>query len=136
MIVADSNTIAYLYLPTKLTRSVETLLEKDPVWAAPTLWRSELRNILSTYMRQEIIDLETACRTQSEAESLIGVNEYTVGSTTVLALAESSGCTAYDCEFVSLAKALDVKLVTEDKKLRKAFPDIALTALQYTASLP
>jgi len=80
--------------------------------------------------------LETACKTQAEAESLIGSNEYTVGSTAVLALAQSSGCTAYDCEFVSLAKALDVKLVTEDKKLRKAFPDIALTALQYTASLP
>jgi predicted nucleic acid-binding protein len=87
-------------------------------------------------MRQEIIDLETACKTQAEAESLIGSNEYTVGSTAVLALAQSSGCTAYDCEFVSLAKALDVKLVTEDKKLRKAFPDIALTSLQYTASLP
>jgi predicted nucleic acid-binding protein len=87
-------------------------------------------------MRQDIIDLETACKTQAEAESLIGSNEYTVGSTAVLALAQSSGCTAYDCEFVSLAKALDVKLVTEDKKLRKAFPDIAVTALQYTASLP
>ena len=136
MIIADSNTIAYLYLPTKFTRSVEKLLEKDPVWAAPTLWRSEFRNILSTYMRKEIIDLETACKTQAEAESLIGTNEFTVGSTAVLALAESSGCTAYDCEFVSLAKALEVKLITQDKKLRKAFPDIALTALQYTASLP
>ena len=136
MIVADSNTIAYLYLPTKFTRSVETLLDKDPVWTAPTLWRSELRNILSTYMRKEIIDLETACKIQATAESLIGTNEYTIGSTAVLALAESSGCTAYDCEFVSLAKALNVKLVTEDKKLLKAFPDIAFTALQYTASLP
>ena len=113
MIVADSNTIAYLYLPTKFTRSVETLLDKDPVWTAPTLWRSELRNILSTYMRKEIIDLETACKIQATAESLIGTNEYTIGSTAVLALAESSGCTAYDCEFVSLAKALNVKLVTE-----------------------
>ena len=102
MIVADSNTIAYLYLPTKFTRSVETLLKKDPVWAAPTLWRSELRNILSKYMRQEIIDLETACKTQAEAESLIGSNEYTVGSTAVLALAQSSGCTAYDLSLIHI----------------------------------
>lgn len=136
MIVADTNTIAYLYLPSKFTRSVETLLEKDPIWAAPALWRSELRNILALYIRKEIIDLETACRIQAEAESLIGVNEFTVGSTAVLTLAESSGCSAYDCEFVSLAKALEARLVTEDKKLRKAFPDIAITALQYTASLP
>ena len=87
-------------------------------------------------MRKELIDLETACRAQAEAEGLIGANEFTLGSTAVLALAESSGCTAYDCEFVLLAKTLEIKLVTEDKRLRKAFPDIAITALQYTASLP
>lgn len=50
MIVVDTNTIAYLYLPTEFTSSVEELLEKGPQWAAPTLWRSELRNILTLYL--------------------------------------------------------------------------------------
>jgi predicted nucleic acid-binding protein len=40
----------------------------------------------------------------------------------VLTLALESGCSAYDCEFVALAKQLGVKLVTEDAKLRRAFP--------------
>lgn len=37
----------------------------------------------------------------------------------------ASGCTAYDCEFVVLAKDLDVKLITLDRAVLKAFPDVA-----------
>jgi len=61
MIVVDTNTIAYLYLPTDFTESVEELLSKDAIWIAPSLWRSELRSILAQYLRREIIDFETAC---------------------------------------------------------------------------
>lgn len=136
MIIADSNTIAYLYLPTKHTKSVEKLLQLDAEWAAPVLWRSELRNVLALYMRQKIVDFDTAYKIQAEAESLIGPNEYNVDSLSVLSLAQESGCSAYDCEFVALAKALKLKLVTEDKKLRKAFPDIAMNAKKYMDSLP
>lgn len=44
MIVVDTNTIAYLYLLTEHTADVEALLDKDPHWVAPLLWRSEYRN--------------------------------------------------------------------------------------------
>ena len=136
MIVADSNTIAYLYLPTKYTKNVEKLLQLDPEWVAPTLWRSELRNILVLCIRQKIVDFETACKIQAEAESLLGPNEYNVDSLSVLTLTQQSGCSAYDCEFVALAKALNIKLITEDKKLRRSFPEIAMTAKKYMDSLP
>ena len=52
MIVADTNTIAYLYLPSDYSDDVETLLLKDSHWIAPLLWRSELRNILTLYLRK------------------------------------------------------------------------------------
>ena len=136
MIVADSNTIAYLYLPTKYTKNIEKLLQLDSEWVAPALWRSELRNILALYMRQKIVDFETACKIQAEAESLLGPNEYNVDSLSVLTLTQHSGCSAYDCEFVALAKALNIKLVTEDKKVRRSFPEIAMTAKKYIDSLP
>lgn len=45
MIVVDSNVLAYLYLPGEHTAAAERLLEREPEWAAPVLWRSEFRNI-------------------------------------------------------------------------------------------
>ncbi|MEX0902805.1 MAG: type II toxin-antitoxin system VapC family toxin [Pseudohongiellaceae bacterium] len=131
MIVVDTNAIAYLYLSSPYTENVEQLLIQEPEWAAPVLWRSEFRNILALYLRKKIIDLETACGIQSQAEELISSNEFDIDSVSVLNLANDSGCTAYDCEFISLAKSLNCKLVTGDKKLKAAFPDVAFDAHTY-----
>ena len=136
MIVADTNTIAYLYLPTAQTDDVVSLLHKDPHWVAPLLWRSEFRNILALHVRKDIIDLSTAIAMQSQAEQQLAENEYSVNSTDVLALASESGCSAYDCEFVSLAKSLNLKLITGDKKLIQMFPEIAMTAGDYLRAEP
>jgi len=128
--VVDSNVLAYLYLPGEYTAAAEALLERDPEWAAPILWRSEFRNILVGYMRRKAISFEQANSLQREAESLLEGSEFEVDSLTVLELARDSDCSAYDCEFVALAMKLDTKLVTMDKKLLRAFPKraIALSA--------
>jgi predicted nucleic acid-binding protein len=128
MIVVDTNTIAYLYLPTEQTPDVERLLEKDPHWAAPYLWRSEFRNVLARYVKAQVIDLATAARMQDRAEAQLSGNEYMVDSLSVLSLAQASGCTAYDCEFVAVAKNLGTTLITADKQLTKNFPRLAMTA--------
>jgi len=134
MTVVDTNTIAYLFLPTKFTDSVEQLLILDSHWVAPALWRSELRNILATQIRHEIIDFETATDIQSKAEDILGNNEYAVDSISVLSLAKESGCTACDCEFIALAQSLKAKLITADKKLVHNFPSIAMKAADYIAA--
>lgn len=131
MIVADTNTIAYLYLPTEHTDDVVALLHTDPHWIAPLLWRSEFRNVLALYVRKKVIDLPTAMAMQAQAESQFTDNEYTVNSNDVLTLARDTGCSAYDCEFVSLARSLSLGLVTGDKKLVRSFPDTAMTARAY-----
>lgn len=126
MIVVDSNVIAYLYLPGEFTESAERLLEEEPDWAAPPLWRSELRNILALYIRKNLLDFDQAFRIQREAEALMAERELEVDSFDVLSLARDSGCSAYDCEFIALANRLGTKLVTMDAKLRRAFPAITL----------
>jgi predicted nucleic acid-binding protein len=130
MIVVDSNVLAYLYLPCERTSDAEALLEQDPEWAAPVLWRSEFRNILAGYTRRRTLAFEQACRLQSEAEDLLSGTEFEVDSRAVLELVRDSDCSAYDCEFVALAIKLDTKLVTADKKVLRAFPTrtMALTA--------
>ncbi|MBL8448816.1 MAG: type II toxin-antitoxin system VapC family toxin [Dechloromonas sp.] len=126
MIVVDSNVIAYLYLPGEHTAAAEALLEQDPEWAAPLLWRSEFRNILLGYLRRQAISFAQAMDLQSEAERLLEGAEFEVDSLAVLELARDSDCSAYDCEFVALAMKLDTQLVTMDKKLLRAFPKRAM----------
>jgi len=126
MIVVDSNVVAYLYLPGEHTASAEALLERDPDWSAPLLWRSEFRNILAGYMRRRTITFDQAHDLQAEAESLLNGSEFEVDSRAVLELVRDSDCSAYDCEFVALADKLGTKLVTMDKKLLRAFPACAI----------
>ncbi|MCL4791762.1 MAG: type II toxin-antitoxin system VapC family toxin [Gammaproteobacteria bacterium] len=127
MIVVDSNVLVYLYLPTELSSQAEKLLGIDPEWVAPRLWRSEMRNVLGLYIRQKAITLEQAYRIQTSAETLLADREFDVPSHDVLRLVSQSSCSAYDCEFVALARRLDTKLVTADQKILKAFPDTAVS---------
>ena len=130
MIVVDSNVLAYLYLPGEYNAIAESLLEKDPQWAAPVLWRSEFRNILAGFMRRRALTFEQAHRLQREAEGLLDGLEFEVDSRGVLELVRDSECSAYDCEFVALAIELGTTVVTMDRKLLRAFPAraVALTA--------
>lgn len=126
MIVVDTNVLAYLYLPGEYTAAAEALLERDPEWAAPILWRSEFRNILAGYLRRKMLTFEQAHSLQREAEDLLEGSEFEVDSYAVLDLVRDSDCSAYDCEFVALAMKLDSKLVTMDGKLLHAFPKRAV----------
>ena len=130
MIVVDSNVLVYLYLPGEYTADAEALLERDPEWAAPVLWRSEFRNVLAGCMRRKTLTFVQAHVVQCEAENLLAGFEFDVDSHAVLELVRDSDCSAYDCEFIALATKLDTKLVTMDKKVLRAFPkrSVALSA--------
>lgn len=127
MIVADANLIAYLVLPGERTSDAESVLKTDSIWAAPTLWASEMRSILNHYVRAGRMTLVQASSAMERATSLIHGREGPVESRDVLALANKSGCSTYDCEYVSLAMSLGVQLVTSDKEILRAFPRVAIS---------
>lgn len=129
MIVVDTNILAYLYFPCEHTQKVEALLAKDPEWLAPTLWRSEFRNVLALYLRKNLLTFDQALEIQCEAEALLQNNEFIVTSLDVLQLVKKSECSAYDCEFVALAQYMNIQLITMDRKILKFFPDIAKSLL-------
>ena len=129
MIVVDSNVVAYLYLPGEHTAAAEALLEREPDWAVPLLWRSEFRNILAGYVRRKALTFDHACALQTEAESLLAHSEFEVNSRAVLELVRDSTCSAYDCEFIALAIELKTKLATMDKKLLRVFPARTMSLL-------
>lgn len=80
MIVIDTNIIGYLYLTSTRSALAEQALIKDPEWAAPLLWRSELRNVLALYMRRDLLSLQDAQQIMDEATSLMRGREYEIAS--------------------------------------------------------
>ncbi|MDD5581346.1 MAG: hypothetical protein PHY16_19015 [Methylobacter sp.] len=74
--------------------------------------------MLALYLRQKIISL---------TEALMADREFTLLSTAVMSLVDSSSCSAYDCEFMALARQLAVNVVTQDKKLLREFPETAIS---------
>lgn len=131
MIVADANLIAYLVMPGERTEEAEAVLVKDPTWVAPTLWRSELRSVVHKYITRGVLTVARAVALLGQADEILGGREGDVDSQEVLKLASRSTCTTYDCEYVALAYALDVPLVTTDRAVLKAFPVRAMTPADF-----
>lgn len=134
MIVADTNLLAYLLLEGEHTDLAEQVLERDSHWIVPVLWRSEFRNILALYLRRDLLDLATARRLMEYGETLVAEREHTLPSALVLALVARSDCSAYDCEFVALAELRRTRLVTSDRKVLRAFPEVAISPRDFLAA--
>lgn len=133
MIAVDTHILAYLFLTTTETAQAEAILIHDPVWIAPPLWRSELRNVLALYIRRNLLRLDQAQQIMADAEQLMQDGEVAVSSAHVLSLAASSGCSAYDCEFLAVAQRAGVPLVTNDRELLQNFPAVAVTPQAFLA---
>jgi len=133
VIVADTNLIAYFYVKGEYSDLANQVLLRDPRWAAPLLWRSEFRNTLVKCVRGGLVDLDDTYRIMNKAESLMSGYEYAVVSGDVLSLAASMACSAYDAEFVVLARGLGVPLVTMDKDLLESFPETAVSPARFLA---
>ena len=127
MIVVDSNVIAYCWLNTTLTPRAQAVRLKDDDWHVPLLWRSEMRSILAGYMRNGSLTAKQAGQVMERVEQELEGNEHLVESVDVLALVGNTTLSAYDSEFVALAQALGVQLVTEDRAVLRALPKQAVS---------
>ena len=127
MIVVDSNVIAYCWVNGPLTDLAQRVRVKDPDWHVPILWRSEMRSILTGYLRDGSLTAPQVARIMDAAENTLAGSEHLVSSASVFEIVGKSRLSAYDCEFVSLASVLAAPLVTADRAVLKAFPEQVLT---------
>jgi len=127
VIVVDTNVIHYCWVRGQNTEVAQAVRRKDPDWHAPILWRSELRSVLTAYLRRGLMSRIQIADILRTADRAFVESEHIVGDDLVLDVVESSTLTACDAEFVALAGALSVPLVTADKAVLKAFPDRAIT---------
>jgi predicted nucleic acid-binding protein len=132
VIVVDANLIIGVVLQTQ--PRLEAVMARDRSWVAPPLWRSEFCNALAGYIRREELPLDGAIAAFDEAESIVRVVEPDAAE--VLRLVTTSPCTAYDLEYVAIAHALGVPLVTLDRQVLASFPDIALTPTNFAPDPP
>lgn len=132
MIVVDTNVIAYLLLSGEHSERATLALQRDPLWAAPILWRSEFHNVLALYIRKSILTTAQAVDIIEKADRLIAGREFGLSSHLVLELVAQSYCSAYDCEFVALALELGTTLVTADSRILDQFPQVAISLVDYT----
>lgn len=133
MIVVDTNLVAYAVLPGEHTKDALRIAGQDPEWVAPALWRRELRNVLATLMRVRQLPLARALDAFRAAEALVGDVPVEPSVEDCLRVAARGRVSAWDAEFVCVAEALDLPLVTADKRLAKAFPGRAVPLRDWLA---
>jgi predicted nucleic acid-binding protein len=127
VIVADNSLLVYFWLPSAFAEPAEAVKDRDKVWASPILWRAEFRNVLAGYLRRKTMTEAEANAAYLNVQKDLDANEYSVPTGRIIRLVLESDCTAYDCEYVALAQDLGVPLVTTDKQILRAFPEIAVS---------
>jgi predicted nucleic acid-binding protein len=126
MIVADTNLVAYLLIEGEKTASARKVWDRDRHWLLPPLWRSEFLNVLTLAVRGSVLTETQALHTWSLATALFARSEREPAGEAVLETALRVGLSAYDAHFVVLAEELGVSLVTSDKGILRACPDLAV----------
>jgi predicted nucleic acid-binding protein len=134
VIVVDTNVIHYCWVRGQHTALAQAVRQRDPHWHAPVLWCSELRNVLTAYLRRSMLSRGQVAAILAGA-ALSG-SEHLVADERVLDVVAGSRLTAYDAEFVALALVLEVPLVTADRAILKAFPRQARTMQTFVETRP
>lgn len=126
MVLVDTNIIAYLMIRGNRTAAAQQLYERDSDWCSEAFVMVEFSNVIATYVRTRA--LTQAQGTKLLAESQVHLSTlHNVVNTQALESAMQFGISAYDARFISLAKQLKMKLITEDVKLRVAVPALTMS---------
>ena len=126
MIVVDTNVMVYLLTGSGRCDAASGLLADDPEWAAPPILLSELWNVMVGLLRRGQIENQDAVEICDDAQAILGDRVASVPSSSVLGSAIQGGMSAYDAEFVVLARHLGIPLVTADRTILEGAPDVAV----------
>ena len=127
-VVVDTNVVAYLLLGTKaFVEEARHALRTGLDLLAPAHWEAELANVLWMAVRSGVLPPEEGPARLRLARRL-GIETVATATLCQGALLRSlaSGISVYDTLFVELAARTGCLLVTFDKAVLKAFPNIAI----------
>ena len=127
MIVVDTNILVYSLIQGPATALARRVFDRDPVIRLPELWRHEFVNALATYSRSGGASAEEARQLWLEADRLFEPYTVPVDLSIALEFAVHHRITAYDAQFITLAETLGVRCVTEDRRLQRQLPRLAVS---------
>lgn len=131
MIVVDANVTAYLMLEGDRTPLARDVFRCDPEWLAPPIWPHEFVNILATYAKRDRRELAGYLRILDQALSLVDGYKDGIEMAPVLDLAVTHQLSAYDAQYVYLAQMRRLPLITEDTRILRAAPNVAMSMADY-----
>jgi predicted nucleic acid-binding protein len=133
VIVVDTNVLVQFVVQGTRSALVLEVRRRDSEWVAPSLWRSEMHSVLSGHLRRGALSLGEAVLVLRNASLALRHRDERPSSARVLSLVATSRCSAYDCEFVALARQHRVRLVTFDQQVLNEFPETALAPEAFAA---
>lgn len=127
-VVVDTNVVAYLLLGTKgFVSEARACFEAVSNPIAPAHWEAELANVVWMAVRSGVLPPEDGPLRLRLARQL-GIESVSTVTLCQGALLRSlaSSVSVYDTLFVELAVRTGCQLITFDKTVIKAFPDVAI----------
>ena len=132
--VVDTNVVAHLLLGTqRVVDEARLCMTTVTLPIAPAHWEAELANVIWMAVRSGVLPVAEGPLRLSLARRL-GIESVPTATLSQGALLKSltSGVAVYDTLFVELAQRTRCPMVTFDKAVLKAFPDIAIRPSELT----
>ncbi len=126
MIVVDTNVMVRLVAGGEGGAEAARLFQRDRAWAVPGILLSELRNVLVGFVRRGVMSPAQAVAMSDDAAVVLEDRVVNLSSAQVIDAALACGLSAYDAEFVALARMLGVPLATADQAILRSAPDVAV----------
>ncbi|MCX5682336.1 MAG: type II toxin-antitoxin system VapC family toxin [Planctomycetota bacterium] len=131
MIVVDASVlVGFVLPPDAYHEDAIACRDRDADWHVPFLARTEFRSVAVGYLRRgEALDTLV----EAGALAVLSARVHHLTDAEVFAVLQSAPLSAYDAEYVALARRLGCKLVTTDREVLKAFPRLAARLSEYAA---
>jgi len=133
LIIVDANVIAYAFIAGDKTELARKLKEAEPDWRVPRLWREEFENVLAMQVHTGGLKRDQAGEAMMAALEILLPGELVVDPLDALDTAMHLHISAYDAQYLALARKYDVLLITEDGPLRKAARGTAKSMHEFLA---
>ncbi|MBO6575870.1 MAG: type II toxin-antitoxin system VapC family toxin [Rhodothermales bacterium] len=127
MIVADTNLVVHFFVRSGRTEGADGVFSRDPVWCAPSIWKSEFRNTLLQLIKHRRLSVPEAAAAWANATLFVRTAEMDPPVEQVLDVGLRRGLSAYDAEFVVTAQRLGLQLITTDRGILSTCRETAIS---------